>query len=220
MSTIDWEGHTLRLSNVNAEITELAGEQVLKVQRDLEAIPFDEHNLSGTVDEPHYVAITDLDMSGGSIEVKVRSRIQRPLDYTSPQGFIGMVFRVDPDDTAFESIYLRPNVGRSPDQFARNHTVQYFSYPDYKFDRLRVEHPLRYETWADIGLDEWITMRIEFDGKAAALYLNNHPRPAFLANPLLGSTTTGTIGLYVDMGTIGYFKDLRLLRIARQAASV
>lgn len=220
METIAWEGHTLRISNVTAEVVDLNGEQVLKVERDLARIPFDEANLAHTVDEPTYVAIADLDMSGGSVEVKVRSRIQRPLDYTSPQGFIGMTFRTAPDDSAFESIYLRPNVGRSPDQFARNHTVQYFSYPDYKFDRLREEANGRYETWADVGLDEWITMRIEFDGRGAVLFLNEHPRPAFLVNPLLGSTTTGSIGLYVDMGTIGYFKDLRLQRITRAAGNV
>lgn len=220
MSTFTWDGYTLRASNVIAEVSELDGEQVLRVERNLDALPFDEANLEATVDNPHYVAITDLDMSGGIVEVEVRSRIKRPLDYTSPQGFIGLAFRVAPDDSAFESIYLRPNVGRSPDQFARNHAVQYFAYPDYKFNRLRETHPQRYETWADIGLDEWITMRIEFDGNQATLFLNDHPRPAFLANPLLGSTSTGGVGLYVDMGTIGYFRNLRLRRITRSTANV
>ncbi len=215
MNAIDWEGHTLRISNVTAEVVELDGEQVLKVERDLTLVPFDETNMTASVDEPTYVALADLDMSGGTIEVKVRSRIQRPLAFAAAQGFIGMVFRVSPDDRAFESIYLRPNVGRSRDQLSRNHAVQYFSYPEYKFTRLREEANGRYETWADIGLDEWITMRIEFDGREAVLYLNDHPRPAFLVNPLLGSTTSGSIGLYVDIGTIGYFKDLRLRRITR-----
>ena len=220
MNIIDWEGHTFRISNVTAEVVDLDGEQVLKVERDLASIPFDEANLAHSVDEPTYVSITDLDMGGGIVEVKVRSRIQRPLAFASPQGFIGMVFRVGSDDRAFESIYLRPNVGRSRDQLARNHAVQYFAYPDYKFTRLREEANGRYETWADIGLDEWITMRIEFDGREAVLYLNDHPRPAFLVNTLLGSTTTGSIGLYVDIGTIGYFKDLRLRRITRTVGTV
>ena len=36
--------------------------------------------------------------------------------------------------------------------------VQYFAYPDWKFDRLREEFPDgRYEAGADIGPDEWIT---------------------------------------------------------------
>lgn len=220
MRTIEWEGHNFRISNVTAEVVELDGEQVLKVERDLTLVPFDETNLTASVDEPTYVAIDDLDMSGGIVEVKVRSRIQRPLAFAAPQGFIGMAFRVSPDDRAFESIYLRPNVGRSRDQLARNHAVQYFSYPDYKFTRLRQEANGRYETWADIGLDEWITMRIEFDGSEAVLYLNDHPRPAFLVNPLLGSTDSGAVGLYVDIGTIGYFKEMRLTRIARAASSV
>lgn len=220
MNTIVWEGHTLRLSNVTAEVVELDGEQTLRVERDLARLPFDEGNLAASVDEPTYVAIADLDMSGGIVEVKVRSRIQRPLAFSSPQGFIGLAFRVAADGTAFESIYLRPNVGRSRDQLARNHAVQYFAYPDYKFARLRLEANGRYETWADIGLDEWITMRIEFDGREAVLYLNNHPRPAFLVNPLLGSSASGSIALFVDIGTIGYFKDLRLQRITPAAGAV
>lgn len=208
------------MSNVLAQVTELDGDEVLKIERDLDASPFDEANLANTVDEPTYVAIVDLDMNGGIIEVKVRSRIQRPLEYTSPQGFIGLAFRVADDDSAFESIYLRPNLGRSRDQLARNHAVQYFAYPDFKFSRLREETNGRYETWADVGLDEWITMRIEFDGREAVLFLNDHPRPAFIVHPMLGTSFTGSIGLYVDIGTIGYFKDLRLLRISRTAGTV
>ena len=66
---------------------------------------------------------------------------------------------------AYESIYLRPRVGRSDNQLARNHTVQYYAYPDYKFDRLRKESPGMYETTAPVDINEWITMRIEVNGR-------------------------------------------------------
>jgi hypothetical protein len=96
---------------------------------------------------------------------------------------------------------------------ARNRAVQYFAYPDFKFARLREESKGVSETYADIGLDEWITMRIEFDGKRATLYLNDQRYPSFIVNEMKGKSGTGSIGLSVDIDTEGYFKDLRILRM-------
>lgn len=215
---LQWNGRDFTLSNVRAALVELNGECVLKVERDLEALAFDANRLGQTVDEPTFVKVKDLDMQNGAIEVKVLSRIQVPPPFASSQGFIGLAFRISQDNTAFESIYLRPNVGRSESQFARNHAVQYFAYPGYKFNRLREESNGEYETYADIGLDEWITMRIEFEGKRAALYLNDQRHPAFIVNEMKGKSASGSIGLYVDIGTEGYFKDLRILRTSAGAA--
>ncbi len=212
---LQWEGRTLNTSNVKAFLTELNGETVLKVERDLNALPFDVNNLAQTVDEPTFVTLPDLEIQNGVIEVKVLSRIQVPSPFASAQGFIGLAFRVNENNTAFESIYLRPNVGRAENQFARNHTVQYFSYPDFKFDRLRQEANVAYETYADVGLDEWITMRIEFEEKRARLYLNNQLYPSFIVNEMKGKSESGSIGLWVDIGTEGFFKDLRILRMSR-----
>jgi hypothetical protein len=51
--------------------------------------------------------------------------------------------------------------------------VQYFAYPDWKFDRLRQEYPDgRYEAGADIGPDEWITLRIDIDGTRLTAAVN------------------------------------------------
>jgi len=61
-----------------------------------------------------------------------------------------------------------------------------------------------------MGLDEWITMRIEFRGKSAKLYLNDQEQPAFLVRKMLGSTSSGSIGLWVEIGTEGYFKDIKV----------
>jgi hypothetical protein len=210
--SIRWAGRNFEISNVKASLVELNGTEVLKVERDLNALPFDVKNLAATVDEPTFVKLKDLDIRNGAVEVKVLSRIQVPSPFKQAQGFIGLAFRVNDNNTAFESVYLRPNVGRSENQFARNHAVQYFAYPDYKFDRLRKDPNGVFETYADIGLDEWITMRIEFEGKRAALYLNGQRHPSFIVNEMKGKSETGSIGLWVDIGTEGYFKDLRILR--------
>ena len=155
--------------------------------------------------------IKDLGFENGSIEVKVLSRLLKTApDYA--RGFIGLAFRVNDDNTVYESIYVRPTNGRADNQFRRNHTVQYYAYPDYKFDRLRKESNGEFETYADLGLNEWISIRIEVKAKEAKLFLNNQKPASFMVSEMKGSTTKGGIGLWVDIGTEGFFKDLQITK--------
>ncbi|MFD2574600.1 hypothetical protein ACFSUS_28470 [Spirosoma soli] len=166
------------------------------------------------VDEPTFVRISGVDFKNGTIEVKVLSRLLKNAPETA-RGFIGVAFRINETNSSFESIYIRPTNGRADDQIRRNHSIQYFSYPDYKFDRLRNETPERYESYADMTLNEWITMRIVVNGQEAKLYLNDTKQPALLVKDLkhgVGAVTAGGIGLWVDVGTEGYFADLKVTR--------
>lgn len=206
-------GQTFELRNVTGEIIRFQGRKVLKIERDLNAIPFDVKNIEKTVDEPHYARLVDLDeFENGTIEVKMYSQIQDPPPYPGVAGFIGVFFRVKEDDSGFEAIYLRPRVGRSENQLYRNRTVQYISYPNAKFDTLRKTAPFRYEGSAPVGLKEWITMRIEVDGETAEMFIDNMKYSSFIVDRMLGKNTKGGIGLYVDIGTIGYFRDLKVTK--------
>ncbi|MCC4212840.1 DUF1080 domain-containing protein [Leeuwenhoekiella parthenopeia] len=209
--TIEWENQELEISNVRASITKLDGEEVLRIERDLEALPFDKDNLFATVDEPTFVKVKDLNLKNGIVEVKVLGRL---LDNAPPfaRGFIGIAFRINENNSSYESIYLRPTNGRADNQLRRNHTVQYYAYPDYKFNVLRENSNGEFETYADIGLDEWITMRIEIKDKKATLFLNDKEYPSFIVNEMKGSSETGSIGLWVEIGTEGYFKDLKIIK--------
>ncbi len=206
---------TFELHNVTGEIVKFQGKKVLKIERDLNAIPFDVNNIEATVDEPHYAKLVGLnDFENGTIEVKMYSQIQNPPPYAGVAGFIGIFFRVKEDDSAFESIYLRPKVGRVNNQQYRNHTVQYFSYPHAKFDTLRKSSPGKYEGSAPVALNEWITMRIEVNGETAEMFINDMKYSTFVVDKMLGHNKKGGIGLYVDIGTIGYFKDLKVTKRA------
>jgi len=209
---IVFQNQKFEINAVEAEVVQLNGEQVLKVERDLKALAFDVKNLAATVDEPTYVKLKNVSLENGIIEVKMLSRVQNPSPFEAAQGFIGLAFRISEQDSAYESIYLRPKVARSENQLGRNHVVQYYAYPDYKFDRLRKESPGLYETYADVGLDEWITFRVEFDGGKARLFINNQKNPSFIVEKMKGSTTNGSVALWVDIGTVGYFKDLKITK--------
>ena len=161
-------------------------------------------------DEPTFAKVKDIDFQDGTIEVKVLSRLLKDAPAFA-RGFIGVAFRIDASNKAYESIYIRPTNGRSEDQVRRNHSIQYYAYPDYKFDRLRKEAPERYESYADMGLNEWITMRIEVRGQQAKLFLNDQPQPSLIVNDLKhGASASGAIGRWVDVGTEGFFSDLKV----------
>ncbi len=205
-----WEKYEFEAVNTKAEIVNMDGAQVLRVERDLIASPFDGKNIEASVDGPTYVKLTNVDMENGTIEVKMLSRIMENSPFPAARGFIGVAYRVDQENKTFDAIYLRPSNGRADDQLRRNHTVQYFSYPGNTFSRLRKEANGLYETYADIGLNEWIDVRIEFQDEKAVLYINNQKSPSFIVTKMLGTSKKGSIALWVEIGTIGYFKDLKV----------
>lgn len=205
---------TFELHNVTGSIILFEGSKVLKIERDLKALPFDVNNIEKTVDEPHYARLVGLDdFENGTIEVKMYSQLQDPAPYPGIAGFIGVYFRIKEDDSAFESIYLRPKVGRANKQVFRNHAVQYIAYPHSKFDTLRKSYPAgSYEASAPVALNEWIKMRIEVNGETAEMFINDMKYSSFIVDKMLGKNKIGGVGLYVDIGTIGYFKDLKVTK--------
>lgn len=184
---------------VAMSIERLEGYKVVKVVKD---------STVKAVDEPTFARVANSDFKNGTIEVKVLSRLLKTAPEYS-RGFIGLAFRINNDNSKFESIYLRPTNGRAADQVRRNHSIQYYSYPNYKFDRLRKESPEAYESYADMNLNEWIKMKIVVNGTEAKLYLNDNEQPSLVVNDLkLGPNASGAIGLFVDIGTEGFFRDL------------
>lgn len=212
---IKFGNQIFELHNITGSVIDFQGKKVLKIERDLKALPFDERNLESTVDDRHYARLLDVnDFENGTIEIKMYSQLQNPAPYPGIAGFIGVYFRITEDDSAWESIYVRPKVGRVNNQLFRNHTVQYFSYPNFKFDTLRKIAPFKYEGSAPVSLNEWITMRIEINGESAEMFINNMKYSSFVVDKMLGKTKKGFVGLYVDIGTIGYFKDLKITKRA------
>lgn len=208
---IVFSGRNFVSKNVKASVVKFQGAEVMKVERDLVALPFDSTRMGATVDEPTFVKLNNQLFENGTIEVKMWSQIQDPSPFRQARGFIGIAFRIAHQDSAFESIYLRPQNGRARSQLARNHTVQYFSYPHFKFDKLRRDHPGEYESWAPVGLGEWITMRLEVKGSQVEMFINDDRHAVFVVEKLKGVVNRGAIGLWVDIGTTAYFKDLKIV---------
>jgi len=163
-----------------------------------------------TFDEPTFAKLTDSKFHNGTIEVNVLSKfLPKAPDWA--RGFIGIAFRINNDNSKFECIYIRPDNGRVNDQVRRNHSTQYFSYPDHKFSDFRKTDPEKYESYADMGMNEWIKMKIVVKGDHAKLFINDSKQPCLIINDLkYGADMSGSIGLWVGNWTEGYFSDLKI----------
>ena len=201
--TIKLESSRLEAVKVYMSIEKLMGTAAIKVVKDSSV---------KAADEPTFVKIKGVDFKNGIIEVKVLSRLLKNApDFA--RGFIGVAFRVNDSNTKFECIYLRPVNARVDDQVRRNHSIQYYSYPDYKFDRFRKESPEKYESYADMEMNKWITMRIEVKDAQAKLFIDKNQQPSLIVSDLKhGANATGSIALWVETGTEGYFKDLKVIK--------
>jgi hypothetical protein len=195
-------------SGVSLEKAEYLGESSMKMQ--MPSAKFQDPIKEKLTDRA-FMAWLPVDFHNGTIEVDVVSTLAANAPAYA-RGFLGISFRID-KTTRFENIYLRPTNSQANDQVRRNHSVQYFSYPEYTFERLRKESPEKYETYADIAPEQWIHMKIHVSAGQASLYLDNNLKPALLVNDLkLGSASRGGVGIWIESGTVAYFKNLTISR--------
>jgi len=198
---VRFEKDKLEPINVFMSLEKLMGKDVVKVTK---------NPALKEVDQATFVKIKGTNFQNGTIEVSVLSRLLPDANELA-RGFIGVAFRINEDNTKFESIYIRPTNARADDQIRRNHTIQYFSFPDFPFMRTRKETPEKYESYADMALNEWIKIKITVKNSKAQLFINDAGQPCLIVNDLKhGTDSSGAIGLWVDVGTEGYFSDLKI----------
>jgi len=107
---IHFENYGLKPVQVNMSITNIDGKKVVRVARD---------TATQGADIPTFVRLENTDdFSNGTIEVMLLSRLL-PTSDPGARGFIGLAFRINKDNSRFESIYIRPTNGRADDQLRR-----------------------------------------------------------------------------------------------------
>ncbi|TAD92204.1 MAG: hypothetical protein EAZ99_00345 [Alphaproteobacteria bacterium] len=156
-------------------------------------------------------AMPDLEFANGTIEVDIAAQIngRGPPDV---RGFIGIAFHIAPDISTFEAVYLRMTNGSRnvpPPPAPRNaFAVQYISFPDRYWRLLREQHPNRYEQPAPVAIETWHTLRLHIRG--SQLQASVDGATVLTVGDLRFPDRAGRIGLWVDDGTTGYFRDLRV----------
>ena len=186
--------------NVTVEETVLDGEPALRVVKgEGKRMRFDENT---------YARLVGADFHNGTIEVKLLSRLLPDAPDFS-RGFIGIAFRINAGDSEFESFYVRPTNAMTDDPVRRAHRCQYFAYPGYTFAYFREYGIEGYEAPVDCGLDVWIDLRAVVRGDHAEFYLNG-ALTLSVDGLKHGADARGGVGLFVDIGTEGFFRDLKI----------
>lgn len=178
---------------------EMNGETVLRVVKAEKLMEFDENT---------YAKCIGPSFHNGTIEVDMLSRLL-PDAPDFARGFIGIAFRISKDNTAFESYYVRPTNGRTDDPVRKAHGSQYFSYPKYTFAYFREQGITKYEAPADVGLNEWIHLKAVVVDERADFFING-TLVLTVTDMKHGGRTCGAVGLFVDIGTEGFFKNLTI----------
>jgi hypothetical protein len=192
----------LEIVNIKANVGEYRGRRAVHLYRG-EDQPRETHATS-----PESLAIlTRTDFKDGTIEADLAGM---PAAGGPPnaRGFVGIAFRVVGHGSKFESFYIRPTNGRADDQLRRNHALQYESYPDYPWFRLRDENPGVYESYADMEAAAWTHIKIEVAGTKARLYVNGADQPSLIVNDLKLGDSHGPIALWSTIETDAYFSNL------------
>jgi len=190
----------LKLVNVKTETVTFKGRKSLKA---VDAAP------AGTGDEGRMIVLTKTDFQDGVIEIDLAGEPGAGAG-EGARGFVGVAFRVNPDQTRFECFYLRPTNGRAEDQIRRNHSVQYISIPGFPWPFLRKEFPEKYESYVDILPSVWTKVKIEVRGDKARLFVNGNEQPTLIVNDLKQGVTKGAVALWIGNQTLAHFSNVRI----------
>ena len=193
----------LEALNIKAEVAEYRGRRAVRL------IHRDDYKAASNSAEESLAILDGTDFKDGTIEAEVVGipAADAPAD---ARGFIGIAFRVAKHGEKFECFYLRPTNGRADDQLRRNHSLQYISYPDYPWHKLRAEHPGMYESYTDLEAGAWTKIRIEVAGTRAMLYVNDARQPSLVVNDLKLGHSRGQVALWTTVETDAYFSNLRI----------
>lgn len=195
------------LSKVIAEPRNFAGRDCLWV-----ALPSDirETGLPDVdyIDTENFVVLP-IDFATGTLEVDIYT-VLAPDAAPEDRGFSGLAYHIDEDLKNFESVYIRCTNGlkENPPAPRNARAIQYFAFPNAKFDYLRENFPGVYESAANLGLNEWITLRLEVSKNGVTAFVNGEQ--VLTVNESLCETSTGKLGLRVDIGSEAYFSNLRV----------
>jgi hypothetical protein len=143
------------------------------------------------------------ELTEGTFEVDLRG------DPAGKASFVGVAFGVT-DGSRHEAVYFRPFNFRSEDPVRRGHSVQYVSWPEFTWEKLRAEKTGIYESAVAPSPDPtaWFHARIEVTAARVTVFVGGADRPC-LDVQRLGGGRKGGVGLWVDSQEAS-FADFRI----------
>lgn len=145
-----------------------------------------------------------LEFADGTIEVDARGKD------VLQQSFLGVAFH-GVDGKIYDAVYFRPFNFRAADPDRHSHAVQYISHPENTWQKLRAEHPLKYEQPLNPAPDPngWFHIRVVVASPKVSVFVNNASTASLVVDQL-SSRKKGLVGLWVGNGSGGDFANLRI----------
>jgi hypothetical protein len=183
------DGAVWRLHNRKAQLLEEGGRKFVRLE----------------ARSDHGIAwLLGSDFKEGTIEVQLRGK-------NDPgRSFVGIAFR-GVDDTTYDAVYFRAFNFKNADPARRLRAVQYVSWPKFTWQKLRAEHPGKYEQPVSPvpDPDDWFRARIVIEGGKVSVFVNDSATPSLVVAEL-SERRGGMVGLWVDTGSLGDFANLTL----------
>jgi 3-keto-disaccharide hydrolase len=148
--------------------------------------------------------VEGMEFTEGTIEIDLKGKGK--VDRT----FVGVAFNAV-DGDKFEAVYFRPFNFTTDDQAYRSRAVQYVSWPDNTWEKLRSDTPGKYESAVKPIPDPsgWFHARIEVTKQKARVWVDDAKEPCLVVDRLT-NRETGKVGLWVDSRE-GAFRNLKIL---------
>jgi hypothetical protein len=149
--------------------------------------------------------LTGVEFSNGAIEVEMRGK------NVEQQSFTGVVFH-GVDGKTYDGIYFRPFYFKTEDAASRMRAVQYVAYPTYTSQKLRAEHPGKYEQAVDPAPapDDWFHARVVVESPKVSVFINDTNRPCLVVTQL-SDRKKGLVGLWGGGAVGGDFAKLKIV---------
>jgi len=151
--------------------------------------------------------LQNIKFSNGTIEFDVKGKD------VMQQSFVGIAFH-GINDSTFDAIYFRPFNFQSPDTARRRHSVQYIALPLYDWQKLRQEHPNKYEDsiHAAPQPNDWFHVSVVIQSPTVSVYVNRNKKASLVVEKL-NDFKKGMIGFWVGNGSDGDFANLKLTQM-------
>jgi hypothetical protein len=135
--------------------------------------------------------IEGVEFTDGVLEIDIRGKdVQQ-------QSFVGVAFH-GLDEKTNDVVYFRPFNFKAEDPARRLRAVQYVSHPTYTWEKLRTEHPGKYEKPVSPVPDpnDWFHARIVVASPKVSVFVNDAKEPSLVVDQL-SDRKKGLVGLWV-----------------------
>lgn len=147
-----------------------------------------------------------VEFGDGAIELDLRGRDVQGAS------FIGVAFH-GVDGKTYDAVYFRPFNFRTEDPARVLRAVQYISHPAHPWQKLRAEHPGRYEQPVKPVPDPngWFHARVVVASPEVKVFVDDGQAPC-LAVTQLSDRKKGMVGIWVGNTSGGDFANFKIVR--------